>query len=62
MAPQANPVDIHEHYEKQLKDLQEAYGGALLELCGRQKFRALLGEPLSSIGDSAVFSRCRRAR
>lgn len=27
-----NPLDIHAQYEKQLKDLQEAYGKALLEL------------------------------
>ncbi|WP_256385224.1 transposase [Cohaesibacter sp. ES.047] len=28
----ANPLDIHAQYEKQLKDLQEAYGEAMLEL------------------------------
>ena len=28
----ANPLDIREQYEKQLKDLQEAYGEAMLEL------------------------------
>ena len=25
----ADPLDIHERYEKQLKDLQEAYGEAM---------------------------------
>ncbi|WP_325050406.1 transposase [Falsigemmobacter faecalis] len=29
---QANPLDIHAQYEKQLRDLQEAYGEAMLEL------------------------------
>ena len=28
----ANPLDIREQYEKQLRDLQEAYGEAMLEL------------------------------
>ena len=28
----ANPQDVREQYELQLKDLQEAYGGAMLEL------------------------------
>ena len=38
----ANPLDIREHYEKQLKDLQEAYGEAMLELRARKKLQALL--------------------
>nr|WP_283177330.1 transposase [Gemmobacter sp. 24YEA27] len=38
----ANPLDIREQYEKQLKDLQEAYGEAMLELRARKKFQALL--------------------
>ena len=33
----ANPLDIREQYEKQLKDLQEAYGEAMLELRARKK-------------------------
>ena len=38
-----NFVDkIREQYEKQLKDLQEAYGEAMLELRARKKFQALL--------------------
>ncbi len=31
-ALRANPLLIREQYEKQLKDLQEAYGEAMLEL------------------------------
>ena len=31
----ANPLDIREQYEKQLKDLQEAYDEAMLELRAR---------------------------
>lgn len=38
----ANPLDIREQYEKQLKDLQEAYGEAMLELRAGKKFQALL--------------------
>ncbi|WP_232520596.1 hypothetical protein [Rhodobacter sp. CZR27] len=42
MALRANPLDIREQYEKQLKDLQEAYGEAMLELRARKKLQALL--------------------
>ena len=38
----ANPLNIREQYEKQLKDLQEAYGEAMLELRARKKFQALM--------------------
>ena len=38
----ANPLDIREQYEKQLRDLQEAYGEAMLELRTRKKLQALL--------------------
>ncbi|WP_336097456.1 hypothetical protein [Roseovarius sp. CH_XMU1461] len=38
----ANPPDIGEQYEKQLRDLQETYGEALLELWARKKLQALL--------------------
>lgn len=31
-------------YEKQLKELQEAYGEAMLELRARKKLASLLGE------------------
>lgn len=34
-ALRANPLDIKEQYERQLKDLQEAYGEAMLELRAR---------------------------
>lgn len=37
----ANPLDIREHCEKQLKHLQAAYGEAMLELRARKKFQAL---------------------
>ncbi|WP_246057644.1 DDE-type integrase/transposase/recombinase [Arenibacterium halophilum] len=33
----ANPLDIREQYEKQIKSLQEAYGEAMLELRARKK-------------------------
>jgi transposase-like protein len=38
----ANPLDIREQYERQLKDLQEAYGEAMLELRAQKKYQALL--------------------
>lgn len=38
----ANPLDIHIQYEKQLKDLQEASGEAMLELRARKKLPALM--------------------
>ena len=38
----ANPLDIHAQYEKQLKDLQEAYGESMLELRARKKLQALM--------------------
>ena len=43
-ALRANPQDLREQYEKQLKDLQEAYGEAMLELRVRKKLESLLGE------------------
>jgi hypothetical protein len=39
MALRANPLEIREQYEKQLKDLQEAYGEAMLELRVRKSRR-----------------------
>lgn len=41
-ALRANPLDVKEQYERQLKDLQEAYGEAMLELRARKKLQALL--------------------
>ena len=38
----ANPLDIREQYEKQLKDLQEAYGEAMLELRARKKLEPVI--------------------
>lgn len=43
-ALRANPLDVAAQYEKQLKDLQEAYGEAMLELRARKKLQSLLGE------------------
>jgi transposase-like protein len=43
-ALRAKPLDIKEQYERQLKDLQEAYGEAMLELRARKKLESLLGE------------------
>ena len=43
-ALRAKPMDIREQYEKQLKELQEAYGEAMLELRARKKLASLLGE------------------
>lgn len=38
----ANPLDIREQYEKQLKDLQQACGKAILELRARKRLAALM--------------------
>lgn len=43
-ALRANPLDVREQYEKQIKELQEAYGEAMLELRVRKKLQSLLGE------------------
>lgn len=43
-ALRANPLDIKEQYERQIKDLQEAYGEAMPELRARKKLQFLLGE------------------
>lgn len=43
-ALRAKPMDIREQYEKQLKEFQEAYGEAMLELRARKKLQSLLGE------------------
>ena len=37
-ALRAKPEDVREQYERQLKDLQEAYGEAMLELRARKKW------------------------
>lgn len=43
-ALKAKPFEVKELYEKQIKDLQEAYGEAMLELRARKKLQSLLGE------------------
>lgn len=43
-ALRANPQDVHEHYERELKQLREAYGEAMLELRARKELQSLLGE------------------
>ena len=42
-ALRAKPLDIKDQYERQLKELQEAYGEAMLELRARKKLQSLLG-------------------
>ncbi len=42
-ALRAKPLDIMEQYERQLADLQSAYGEAMLELRARKKLASLLG-------------------
>ena len=41
-AVKTNPLDVRQQYEKQLQDLQAAYGEAILELRARKKFQALM--------------------
>ena len=41
-ALRANPLDVRQQYEKQLRELQEAYGEAMLELRARKKWQALV--------------------
>ncbi len=41
-ALRANSLDVRQQYEKHLRDLQEAYGEAMLELRARKKLQALL--------------------
>jgi transposase-like protein len=43
-ALRTRPLEIREEYERQLKELQEAYGEAMLELRARKKLQSLLGE------------------
>ena len=40
----AKRQDVREQYERQLMDLQEAYGETMLELRPRKKLQSLLGE------------------
>lgn len=41
-ALRAKPEDVREQYGRQLKNLQEAYGEAMLELRARKKLQSLL--------------------
>lgn len=41
-ALRTNPLDVRQEYEKQLRDLQDAYGEAMLELRARKKLAALM--------------------
>lgn len=43
-ALKTNPQDVREQYERQLKELQQAYGEAMLELRARTKLQSLPGE------------------
>ncbi len=43
-ALRTKPLEVKEQYERQLKELQEAYGEAMLELRARKKLQSLLGE------------------
>ena len=43
-ALRAKPEDVREQYERQMKELQEAYGEAMLELRARKKLQSLLGK------------------
>ena len=43
-ALRSKPLEVREEYERQLKELQEAYGEAMLELRARKKLQSLLGE------------------
>ncbi|MCC8567074.1 hypothetical protein [Xanthomonas citri] len=40
----AKPEDVREQYKRKLKDLQEAYGEAMLEIRARKKLVSLLGK------------------
>ena len=42
-ALRTKPLEIKEQYERQLRELQEAYGEAMLELRARKKLSSLLG-------------------
>ena len=43
-ALRAKPEDVREQYERQLKELQEAYGEAMLEIRARKKLASQLGK------------------
>ena len=41
-ALKTNPLDVREQYGEQLRDQQEAYGEAMLELRARKELQALM--------------------
>jgi len=43
-ALRAKPLDVREQYDRQIKELQDAYGETMLELRARKKLASLLGE------------------
>ena len=43
-ALRAKPLEIRDEYERQLNELQAAYGEAMVELRARKKLQSLLGE------------------
>ncbi len=43
-ALRAKPGDVREQYERQLRELQEAYGEAMLELRPRKTLQPLVGK------------------
>ena len=50
-ALRANPLEIKEQYERQLKDLQEAYGEAMLELRAEKNCSPCWGRTRHDRGD-----------
>ena len=57
-ALKTNPLDVRQQYEKQLKDLQEACGEAMLELRARKNTRPCwdAADHLASSASSRAFS------
>lgn len=43
-ALRAKPLDIKEQYEKQIRELQEAYGEAMLQMRVLKKYQSLLAD------------------
>ena len=59
-ALRAKPLEVKEQYERQLKELQEAYGETMLELRARKKLDVLLGREDDKL--CSVFSRTSRVK
>ncbi len=43
-ALRTKPLDIKEQYEKHIRELQEAYGEAMLQMLVLKKYQSLLGD------------------